>query len=202
MLHYDAIPDTVTSMLGRVAPLAAANGFALGGGTSLALRLGHRISVDLDWFTTDPFSPDELAEHPALERATVLRKAPGTLSLDCGGVKVDWLRHAYPLLEPVETIDQVPLLSLPDVAAMKLNAIANGGAKKDFYDVAELLAVHPLEKLLDWFSAKYRNSDPFAVIRSLAWFEDAEQEPDPVSLRGLSWNEVKETVRTALTKLA
>ena len=202
MLHYDAIPEPVKVLLGRVAPLAAARGFALGGGTSLALRLGHRISVDLDWFTTDPFSPDVLAEDPALEGVTILGKAPGSLSMDCGGVKIDWLRHAYPLLQPGETLDEIALLALPDVAAMKLNAIANRGAKKDFYDVAELLAVHPLEKLLDWFSARYRNSDPFAVIRSLAWFEDAEPEPDPVSLRGLSWNEVKEQVRLALSELA
>lgn len=75
---------------------------------------------------------------------------------------------------------------------MKLNAVANRGSKKDFYDLVELLKHHTLQEMLGFFSTKYPNTDPFVVVRSLAWFEDAEQEPDPISCVGQTWIEVKE----------
>jgi predicted nucleotidyltransferase component of viral defense system len=116
-------------------------------------------------------------------------------------VKVEFLRHAYPLLSPIESLDGIPLLSVADVAAMKFNAISNRGSKKDFFDVVELMEHHTLEEMLVFFSNKYRSSDPFTVIRSLAWFEDAEADPDPVSIRGCTWADVKSTVSAALVRL-
>ena len=94
-----------------------------------------------------------------------------------------------------------PLLSLPDLAAMKLNAIANRGSKKDFFDLAELLNHLTIQQMIGYFTDKYPSTDPFAVIRSLAWFEDAEQEPDPVALTGFTWPMVKAKTREAIASL-
>ena len=79
--------------------------------------------------------------------------------------------------------------------------VPRGGSKKDFHDLCELAKHHPLADMLDFFEAKYRNADRFIVLRSLAWFEDAEWEPDPVSLTGLSWDYVKSTVSDLLRNL-
>jgi predicted nucleotidyltransferase component of viral defense system len=201
MLRHDAIPPAVTRLLLDLAPHPALSGFALGGGTSLALRFGHRISVDLDFFTPDPFQPDEIAASLGALKPEIIASARNSLTAVSGGVKLDFLRHAYPMLAPVEVIETIAILSLEDVAAMKLNAVSNRGSKKDFYDVAELLARFDLTTLLAFFSAKYPTSDPFAVIRSLAWFEDAEPEPDPIPLNGASWNSVKHIVSEAVSKL-
>ena len=201
MLHHDAIPPAVKRLLLDLAPNPALSGLALGGGTSLALRFGHRISVDLDFFTPDPFQPDELAASLAALKPEIIASARNSLTTVAAGVKLDFLRHAYPLLAPVEVIDGIAMLSLEDVAAMKLNAVSNRGSKKDFYDVAELLTRFDLATLLSFFSAKYVSSDPFAVIRSLAWFEDAEPEPDPIPLKGATWESVKREVSEALSKL-
>ena len=188
-------------MLLDLAQHPALSGFALGGGTSLALRFGHRISVDLDFFTPDPFQPDEIAASLGALNPEIMASARNSLTTVAAGVKLDFLRHAYPLLAPVEVIDGIAMLSLKDVAAMKLNAVSNRGSKKDFYDVAELLARFDLATLLSYFSTKYLSSDPFAVIRSLAWFEDAEPEPDPIPLNGATWEIVKREVSEALSKL-
>lgn len=201
MLRFDAVPLSVQQLLTRLVASPALGGFALGGGTSLALRFGHRLSVDLDFFTVDAFEADELISSLGLHDATNTARAVNSLTLDVGGVKLDFLRHAYPLLGTPELIDGVRLLSVPDVAAMKLNAITNRGAKKDFHDLATLLDHHALEEMLGWFEAKYRNSDRFTVIRSLGWFEDADIEPDPVSLRGAKWDDVKALVRSEIVKL-
>ena len=202
MLHFDAIPSPVRKLLDTLVRLPAITGFALGGGTSLALRFGHRLSLDLDFFTTREFDPENLTNKLELPDAVQVNRAPNTLTLEIAGVKLDFLRHAYPLLEPEDLLDGIPLFSLADVIAMKLNAITNRGSKKDFFDVAELQQHMPFGKMLDCFERKYRNSDPFTVIRSLSWFEDAEAEPDPVSLNGATWPEVKTTIQSAVASLA
>ncbi len=194
MLHHDAVPKPVNDLLARLAPRQELRGFALGGGTSLALRFGHRMSVDLDFFTISEFSPDELFACLGLGAATIVRRATNSLTVDADGVKLDLLRHAYPLVEPVECLEGIRFISLPDLAAMKLNAIANRGSKKDFYDLVELMTHFSLAQMISLFTRKYASSDAFAVIRSLAWFEDAEAEPDPVSLNELDWQKVKSRV--------
>lgn len=103
--------------------------------------------------------------------------------------------------ESVARLDGVTLVSLPDLAAMKLNAIANRGSKKDFFDLTEFLDQLPLQRMIGFFERKYPATDPFTVIRSLAWFEDAEMEPDPVSLRGVTWDRVKARVSEAVAGL-
>jgi predicted nucleotidyltransferase component of viral defense system len=201
MLHFDAVPDNVRNLLILLSPLPALKGFSLGGGTSLALRFGHRLSVDLDFFTTEEFDPEQLADRLGLSAAIQVNRALNSLILDMQGTKLDFLRHAYPLLGASEEIEGVRLLSLPDVAAMKLNAAANRGAKKDFFDLCELQRHQSLPSMLEWFETKYRTADRFTVIRSLGWFEDAELEPDPIPLNGDDWKMVKAKLRSMVSHL-
>lgn len=191
MLRFDAVPEQVAALLERLKSHAALEKFALGGGTSLALRFGHRLSVDLDYFTNQEFQATELMDDLRLEGATALAISKNSLRLDANGVKIDLLRHAYAQLSPIEKIDGHQLISLPDLAAMKLNAIANRGSKKDFYDMAELLKHYEMKEMLTFFSNKYPNIDLFAAIRSLGWFEESDQEPDPISMTGQTWPQVK-----------
>jgi len=166
---------------------------ALGGGTSLALRFGHRKSIDLDFFLVEPFDSPGLQEtlirlFPDLE---ILNRTPGSLCAITESVKLDFLLHSYPLLREYTSLDSVRCLSLPDLAAMKVNAVTNRGSKKDFSD---LLLLHengiPLTAALDFFSVKYGPAGRFLAIRSLNWFADAEEEPDPLYLNGWTWPEV------------
>jgi predicted nucleotidyltransferase component of viral defense system len=201
MLHLDAIPVAVRLLLEQLATREELRAFQLGGGTSLALRFGHRLSVDLDFFATDTFEPEQLQTALNMAGANVVGRSTGTLTLDAGGVKLDFLRHAYPLLAKPDHIDGVAMLSIRDVTAMKLNAIANRGSKKDFFDLCELLKHRSLDEMMTDFESKYRNSDRFIVLRSMAWFEDAELEPDPISLNGDSWAEVQRKITEALRRL-
>jgi len=201
MLHQSAVSLSLLQVLEGLQDKIAGTGFALAGGTSLALRLGHRLSVDLDFFATDAFDPETLAGCLKINHEAIIGLADGTLQAIIRGIKVEFLRHAYPQLAGHEMIDHVRMWSLQDVCAMKLNAIANRGSKKDFYDIAELLGHFPLSAMINHYQAKYRPASLLMVIRSLAWFEDAETEPDPISLNGNSWIMVKDIVSRAIRTL-
>jgi hypothetical protein len=201
MLHTSAVPANLIEVLGSIQPRTVDAGFALAGGTSLALRFGHRLSVDLDFFTTTTFDPSQLSNALALGPESITGQANGTLQARIQNVKVEFLRHAYPPLNPVEIIDQIHLWSLPDVVAMKLNAISNRGSKKDFYDVAACLDHMTLEQMLGHYRAKYQPVSLMMCIRSLAWFADADAEPDPISLRNASWPHIKNRITSAIRTL-
>lgn len=201
MRHPSAVPLALLKTLeGLQAPLLH-SGFALAGGTSLALRLGHRLSVDLDFFTVDPFDPEALAGRLGHGQDHITGMATGTLQLRVNGVKVEFLRHAYPQLAPHDGGEGVRMWSLQDVVAMKLNAVSNRGSKKDFYDLVALLEHFRLPDMLGLYKAKYRPASMMMVIRSLAWFEDAEAEPDPISLNKTSWVEVRAKIAAAVRAL-
>lgn len=201
MLHQSAVPLNLWQTLLELQKPLADTGFALAGGTSLALRLGHRLSTDLDFFTVDSFEPQALAEQLNLDHKSITGIAKGTLQIRHSDHKIEFLRHSYPRLEAIEQIDGIKIWSLADVAAMKINAIVNRGSKKDFYDIAALLALHPLETLLDFYQEKYQPASLLMVIRSLSWFDDAEAEPDPISLTGESWLSIVDQIKTAIRQL-
>lgn len=167
---------------------------ALGGGTSLALLYGHRKSIDIDFFFRHPFDSvllqESLAQH--FSNYTIVNRTPGSLSGMIGSVKCDILLHSYPLLNEYNHVENLRLISLQDMAAMKVNAVTNRGSKKDFSD---LLLLHEtgllLPDALDFFCAKYGSAGRFLAIKSLNWFDDAEAEPDPVYLNGWTWKQVR-----------
>lgn len=167
-MHLEALAEPTLRVLRRLSGTSVTGRFCLGGGTGLALHLGHRLSVDLDWFTQEPFDPFVLrTEFPSELPCEVTGTSTNTLQARLDGVKVDCLRYAYPLLTTPVMWEGVRVLSIPDIAAMKLSAVANRGAKKDFFDIARLLAEHPLPELLAWYEQKFAGFLTFSVIRSL-----------------------------------
>ncbi len=201
MLHESAVSPALLKLLRRFQPLVEDHGFALAGGTSLALRFGHRISTDLDWSTDQAFEPKVLASDLGIGPDSIIGVAAGTLRLRADDIKIELLRHAYPRLEEHDRVEGLFLWSIEDVSAMKLNAIANRGSKKDFFDLAALLSSAPLPDLLAHYRAKYRPASMLMLIRSLVWFGDANAEPDPVSLSDCSWESVKECIRDSVRDL-
>lgn len=195
-LHRETVSPTLLSLLGDLMQEEVLMPFALGGGTSLALRFGHRESEDIDLFTTSPFDSGEVADvlkqsFGMVESETAKNSASGIIS----GIKVDILAHRYPLLSAIVEAECIRMLSLEDMAAMKLNAIANRGSKKDFWDLAELLGFFTCEAMLAHYAEKYPGDSVWNVGKSLSYFEDADVQPDPRDLRSRDWETVKQLIR-------
>ena len=174
--------------------------FFLVGGTALAIHYGHRKSIDLDFFTRDKFDIEEVlswTRHVAEREGmplVIAGRSTNTLNLVLDGVKVDLIRYNYRLLDVPLKRERYRLLDVPDLAAMKLSAIANRGSKKNFFDIGRLLDEYTLTELLEFYQKKFPDHDSFFVVRSLGFFDDAEQEPDPLLLSETTWEEVKQLI--------
>lgn len=203
MLYPATVEPTTLELLKRLMHQPFLESFALAGGTNLALQIGHRLSIDLDLFTDQPFATQELFEDLIAIFPTTIKtdEAKNSLSLFIEGVKVDLLAHRYPLLKPFTEEAEIRFWSIEDVIAMKLGAVSGRGAKKDFWDVAELLNHFSLRQMLEFFTLKYTNSDPGYVVRSLTYFDDAESQADPITPKTITWSDVKRQILQAVKEL-
>ena len=194
-LHDDAAPPPLMDLLRMLMKEDLLLPFYLVGGTALALRLGHRISVDIDLFSDKAFDVQPVI---GMLRDTFsiqsLETAQNTVRGEAGGIKLDIMSHRYPTIGTPATVDGIRMASLEDIAAMKLNAIANRGSKKDFWDYAELLNLFSRDEMLGFFAEKYSDENVWYVEKSLSYFEDAEEEPSPRDLKGRTWDDVKRGV--------
>ncbi|WP_211161685.1 nucleotidyl transferase AbiEii/AbiGii toxin family protein [Flavobacterium solisilvae] len=174
-------------------------GFNLVGGTSLALQIGHRFSIDIDMFGNSEVDEYEFIEELSkFGKPTILKKSKNIIIVSIDGIKVDFVNYKYPLLEDIKTIENIRLVSDKDIAAMKLNAIAGRGSRKDFIDLYFLLKKYSLTEMLDFYKQKYIDGSEFMVIKSLNYFEDADSEEMPIMFEKISWNEIK----TEISRLA
>jgi len=200
--HAEVLTERQVRVFDAIASIADAGGFYLAGGTAIALRVGHRRSEDFDWFAAEVKRPEALAAEIRGRGLVVdsLELAAGTVNCRIGGVKVQFLEFPYPLLAEVEEWPEkrVALASFRDLGAMKLLAVAQRGARKDFVDVHELLRQGAtLSAMLDDFRAKFQ-TDPISVLRGLAYFDDAELEPMPEMLTADTWRNVRDGITDAL----
>jgi len=178
--------------------LPSLSNFALAGGTNLALRYNHRKSIDIDLFGgIDPaLSLDLILKE--IGPLKIIKRSPHIFICTINDIKVDIVNYSYPWLDTQNTIDTIPLASRRDIAAMKLSAITGRGTKKDFIDLYFLLKEFTLEEILHFYQEKYADGAVFLVIRSLAYFADADKEAMPKMIIPLDWLLVKNTIISAL----
>ncbi len=198
--HPEVMPETQQTMLRSLASIVADREMYLAGGTALAIQLGHRRSVDLDWFSPSAIEPMALAAdlRSAGIPFQVTDVDKGTLHGKAGGVKLSFLEYRFPdLVPPIEWPDYgVRLAALEDLACMKLSAIGGRGSKKDFIDVFTLgREKFTLDQMLSLYGQKYEIADLGHTLFALAYFDDAEQDETPEMLWQVDWDEVKAVVQ-------
>lgn len=175
----------------------AEDGWYLAGGTALALRAGHRRSVDLDFFTTKKsFNTGifitRLAEDSDWKTTS---EEDGTVSGEYKGAKISFI--ANPLFIPggnAPTYGQITVLPPTDIAVMKVLAISHRGRKRDFFDLYWCAQnVELLEDIVSRVPVQYPTAleNMHHILKGLVYFEDAEEDPEPEIYFKTSWENIK-----------
>lgn len=165
--------------------------------------IGHRISVDIELFTAQPFDASWIASALAGQYDDVedLRVIKNGIFCHSRDIKVDFISHEYPLIQPVQYMDDIRMLSLEDIGGMKLHAIVNSGDRlKDFIDIYALLEHVPLNKLYDAYEKKYYpNVNRQMAQAALLYYEEIDFFY-PLSLmdKKLDWKTVKTRLKSAV----
>ncbi len=208
-LRLEALPlFTRDAFLRCIAlPVFQKSGWYLAGGTALALQVGHRQSQDLDFFTSQKdFSVEELVLELAQEKSwSIESRSPGTLYGELLGAKVSFI--AYPFFTPREPFlkqGTVSIIRPPDIGAMKIAAISQRGRKRDFVDLYWLChnvqtLEESFERALSQFSIR---QNPNHVVKSMAYFADAESDPMPTLFFDATWEDIKKYFRTEVPRIA
>jgi predicted nucleotidyltransferase component of viral defense system len=208
-LLLDILPKKTARALKACAnmPVFSREDWYLAGGTALALQVGNRQSVDLDFFTRRrEFNEKKIEEMFSAEGkwlTTAIDK--GTLYGEFFGGKISFI--SYPFFKPSRpmlTFGHISLLTPPDIAVMKLVAISQRGRKRDFFDLFWICRnIQPLNVIISNVNEQYTvRQNPAHILKSLVYFEDAESDPNPKIYFRASWKEVKKYFQKEVPEIA
>lgn len=179
--------------------------FYLAGGTGAALQLKHRISLDLDFFTKKDIDTKALIQKiKTLGKFSIEKETENTLIGVFNGTRVSFLKYDYPLLFDPKQIKEINVADLRDIGCMKIDAISSRGTKRDFVDLFFICReAISLKNLLSLFKRKYKsvNYNMMHILKSLAYFEDAENNPMPRMTAPVSWQEIKNFFKKEIRKI-
>ncbi len=206
--HWEAITPSARVTLAVLGQLPLLRPFYLGGGTALALRLGHRISQDLDLFANidsldDDFRHSIIEELRQGHAVNVLRDSVFGLILEANGQPISFFSYGYPMLESTDLVSGVQIAGILDIGLMKMDAVAGRGTRRDFYDLYFIASRISLDELFAQSSKKYPQSRGFKmrVLVALVDFDVADQQDEPTLLLPAEWNEVKAFFYTEARRL-
>ncbi len=193
-MFEDAVDPRLLLLIKRISKIQEiASNFYLAGGTALAIQLGHRKSDDIDLFSQRHFSVEHYSQLLLTLSGKILIEEEGTIHALIKNIKLSLLYYPYKVLLPFKTIEGLNIASTEDIACMKIVALSQRAEKKDFFDVYEILKVFKPVELKKMFIEKYsiEKINCYHILKSLFYFEDAENSPEPVSHYGTTWDDVK-----------
>lgn len=197
--HLEILGRSQAALFPQLAFLAK-EGFYLAGGTGLALQLGHRTSVDFDFYIPRHFKASDLyqkIETVFSKRAQKTAQAKDTLYCLVNDVDLSFFWYQYPLVRKLVKIKSVAVASLEDIAAMKMIAISRRPVKRDYIDIFYLLSIFSLEKMFAFVKKKYPQFNQYYSLRALTYFDDIEEKRGKevrVFDKSFSWEKAKEKI--------
>lgn len=181
-------------------------GFYMAGGTGLALQLGHRTSLDFDFYNSKHFSSPDLCdeiENRFKNQVKGISQQKDTVFCEVNNVDLSFFWYKYRLIERPLTYQGILLAGLKDIAAMKLVAVGHRPAKRDYIDIFYLLGKFSLDEMFSLAYKKYPNFNSYLSVRALSYFEDLE-DPSQRSIKVIdpdfSWKQAKDKIFVEVKK--
>ncbi len=211
-LCWNTVTPLLKTALTKMMSSGAFQPFRLVGGTSLSLQLGHRTSVDIDLFTASRYGSIDFSAIDTFLRgsfAYVSEPHAGVIGMGTSyligddkneTVKLD-LYYTDIFIQPELVIGAYRLATMEEVIAMKIDIVQRGGRKKDFWDLHELLDRYSPSQMMALHKIRYPFSHKEKTIRSnFTNFTTADDDFDPICLKGKYWELIKLDIIQALKK--
>jgi predicted nucleotidyltransferase component of viral defense system len=198
-MFEEVLPQKAQTLLKSITPVVKREGFYLAGGTGLALQIGHRISEDLDFFSSSSFDTTvlfSLLRQVTLSSSRVMEER-NTLWTLMDDVRTCFFFYEVPLVFPPVTMEGLSVADWRDIFSEKFKTLSQRGSKKDFFDIYCTMQAKKVDvgSAVSICRRRFDATDLnfYHVLRSLTYFEDAEGEPDPLMLANhrCSWGDVK-----------
>lgn len=155
--------------------------FYLAGGTALALQIGHRISVDFDFFSQSEIPEnvlEELKEIFSNYRITVSVNNPEELTVFLNETKITFIKYPFPVIKPIIEYQGIRLLDVKEIGATKAYVIGRRGDFKDYVDLYYILSEghSSLDEIINLAEVKYQNEfNSRLFLEQLVYLEDIEE---------------------------
>lgn len=210
-LYWNTVTPQLRAVLELLMQQELFNGFRLVGGTSLSLQLGHRMSVDIDLFTDQYGSINKAAIDQFLNAHFPYIDTSATDVIGAGisyfigenekeSIKLD-IYYTDSFVHSPLVIDNIRMARREEIIAMKLDIIATAGRKKDFWDIYELLNFFSIPQMLDLYELRYPYNHVRAEVhQKIAYFDEAEDDFDPLCLKGYHWELIKYELNTVVNQ--
>jgi len=178
-MFYDILDDKRKNILQLFSNFK--NDFYLAGGTALSFQLGHRDSIDFDFFSERDFNTsdlfEKLKENGVQHKMQKVQEEKNTLTVIIDdSIKVSFFTYPYKLLNPIILEKYARIASVEDIACMKLSAITGRSTEKDYVDLYFILQHNKLSHLLGLVGEKFPNLDANLILKSLVYFDDMKEE--------------------------
>jgi len=203
-MHEETLAPATRSLFRKLTGCDWLSDFYLAGGTALALQLGHRTSVDLDFFTSELFDEAAVIAHLVkIGTLELLQRERQSVIGILDGVKFSFLGYPYPILTPPQSFEGTLIASVEDIACMKLDALASRGTKRDFVDLYCIAKRLPLSEVMALFQQKYAavHYNLLHIKKSLVYFDDAEGDPLPDMRVPIKWEDIEVFFRKEALRL-
>lgn len=191
--HLDVLPEGQLQVLETISLQPFINEFYLARGTCLALQIGHRRSFDFDFFIPSDFDTSGIINIlTGIGNYQRNNEEKNTINGSLDGVKISFLGNKYKIIDDFKTFNRLRLAGIRDITAMKLEAIAGRGSRKDFVDLFFLLKYFTLEEVFSIHASKYGTglSNQYHLLKSIVYFADAEEETMPQMINSVEWSDV------------
>lgn len=210
-MHPETLPDSLWELLPRLDRIPEISRAYLGGGSAMALSLGHRKSEDLDFFVPDDFEEASFIHQARSEKLDILllHQTSAHTVLLIKKVKVDLIRERISLRFPLQPLHpQMTNLKMADprdIGRMKILSIGSRGSRKDFVDLFCLTReIISLESLLTMAMEENQGIrySKLHFLKGIVDFEEADLESEPAMIWSVSWAEIKRMLLQEVKEIA
>jgi len=202
MLQYQTVSDKLKNVLNELMQIDDLHDFVLVGGTALALRYGHRISIDIDLFTHRSFDVDEIDRslESLFPESLLLLKERHGFSREINKIKIDCYYFGTSFIRSPDVIDGIRICSVEDIAVFKFESLVRL-ERKDFYDIAVILDHFTLRDMVGYYKEKYPTHDIRMVFDNMLRFREAETTPLPnIIVPELTWKYVTNKISKSFSE--